>query len=77
MPTRSSTSSSGLTSLDATFPMTVRGGRSVEALNEAWVADALQQARVARLDAQYRERAPEGAVYRIAMDDVRSWRPVG
>ena len=24
---------------------------------------------------QYRERPPEGAVYRIAMDEVRSWRP--
>jgi len=27
--------------------------------------------------AQYRERPPEGAVYRIAMDEVRSWRPSG
>jgi len=25
--------------------------------------------------AQYRERPPAGAVYRIAMDEVRSWRP--
>ena len=24
---------------------------------------------------QYRERPPAGAVYRIAMDEVRSWRP--
>lgn len=24
--------------------------------------------------AQYRERPPEGAVYRIAIDEVRSWR---
>ncbi len=24
---------------------------------------------------QYRTRPPEGAVYRIAMDEVRSWRP--
>jgi PPOX class probable F420-dependent enzyme len=24
---------------------------------------------------QYRERPPTGAVYRIAMDEVRSWRP--
>lgn len=149
--------------------MTVRGGRSVVAVNEAWIADALQQARVARLGtvgvdgavrlvpicfatvddwvvsavdhkpkrtgqlrrlddiqrtrsatvlvdhydedwsqlwwvrirgramvhvdaddeavaalaalaakyAQYRERLPAGAVYRIAMDEVRSWRPAG
>ncbi|CAN5744640.1 TIGR03668 family PPOX class F420-dependent oxidoreductase [soil metagenome] len=25
--------------------------------------------------AQYRERLPTGAVYRIAMDEIRSWRP--
>jgi PPOX class probable F420-dependent enzyme len=25
--------------------------------------------------AQYRSRPPEGAIYRIAMDEVRSWRP--
>ena len=24
---------------------------------------------------QYRERPPAGAVYRIAIDDIRSWRP--
>ena len=26
---------------------------------------------------QYRERPPAGAVYRIAIDDIRSWRPPG
>ncbi len=26
---------------------------------------------------QYRQRPPAGAVYRIAMDEVRSWRPPG
>ena len=41
--------------------------RDVEALA---VLDALRAKY-----AQYRKRPPEGAVYRIALDEVRSWRP--
>jgi PPOX class probable F420-dependent enzyme len=47
----------------------VRGRAVVQEIGEPEAVAAL----VAKY-AQYRERPPAGAVYRIAMDEVRSWR---
>ena len=43
----------------------------------SWVEDALNRARVALAAKyeQYQARRPDGAVYRIALDEVRWWRP--
>jgi len=49
----------------------VRG--SAEVLTAGVERDTALDALVAKY-AQYRERPPAGAVYRIAMDEVRSWR---
>ena len=51
----------------------VRGRAAVHRERDATAAGVI----VALADkyTQYRDRPPHGAVFRIAMDDVRSWRP--
>ncbi len=52
-----------------------RGAAAVDAAEDAASVGALD-ALVAKYD-QYRERRPRGPVYRVALDELRWWRPIG